>query len=82
MIQNMGIQIDGVEFVTTTEAVELARALGHPISNQGVTAALRRDLIDGAFKMGQGNIGWLMPKAAFSEWVANRTRRGPKPKKV
>ena len=83
MIQNMAIEI---EYITTSEAVELARELGHRLSRAAVSQAARRWVEDdsdtgikNSWKVGNT---WLIPRADFIEWLDGRKPRGPKPKKV
>ena len=83
MIQSMAIEIDGVEFITTAEAVELAREMGKRLSQAAVSQAARRWADDGA-ESGIKNskkVGntWLVSRPDFIEWMRSRKPRGPKP---
>jgi hypothetical protein len=78
MIQSMAIEIDGVEFVTTAEAVELAREMGHKdVSPESVANAARQGKIEGSRKLWEGrNAPWIIPAASFGVWVETRNPRG------
>ena len=82
MIQNMAIEIDGVEFITTAEAVELAREWGTSITRRSITrAAVRGEQgvetgIEGCTKIGDATSAWLIPKPVFEQWLRERKPRG------
>ena len=82
MISDMSIQIDGVEYLTTAEAVELAEAMGHKVTRRSVTrAALRGEDgletgISGCKKIGDATSPWLIPQPIFVRWLKDRKPRG------
>lgn len=77
MIPNMAIEIDGVEFITTAEAVELAREWGTEIAQESIANAARRKRIDGAKKMWDNpKAPWIFPTGAFEDWVLSERSKG------
>ena len=77
MISDMAIEIDGVEYLTTAEAVELAAEMGYKISKSYIARSAKNGRIEGCSKIGEGDQApWLMPKPGFVEWVKNRKPRG------
>ncbi len=77
MISSMSIQIDGVEYLTTAEAVELAGEMGHGMSKSYIARAARNGRIKGCSKIGEGEQSpWLLPKPEFTSWLRNRNPRG------
>ena len=82
MISDMAIEIDGVEYLTTAEAVELAAEMGQSITRRSVTrAALRGEKgietgIPDCTKIGDATSAWLIPQPAFVRWLTERKPRG------
>ncbi|MCA9368337.1 hypothetical protein KC887_08870 [Candidatus Kaiserbacteria bacterium] len=78
----MAIEIDGVEYLTTAEAVELAEEMGQSITRRSVTrAALRGERgvetgIPDCAKIGDATSAWLIPRPAFIQWLKDRKPRG------
>lgn len=80
MIPNMAIEIDGVEFITTAEAAELARELGEKVSRSAITQAANRWVenqsetgIEGARRLGaKKTSSWILPKPSFLTWLENK----------
>lgn len=86
MIPGMAIEIDGVEYLTTAEAVELSGELGTPTPLSTITAAARRGRkgqrsgISGSRKMWDSKKApWLIPHDEFVAWLKEDRRPGPKP---
>ncbi len=82
MISSMSIQIDGVEYLTTAEAVELAEAMGQSVTRPSITRAVQRGArgiesgIPDCTKIGDATSAWLIPRPAFLRWLAERKPRG------
>ena len=82
MIPQMAIEIDGVEFVTTAEAAELARELGQKVTRPSITRAAQRGNkgidtgIEGCTKIGHATSAWLIPRPSFEKWLRERKPRG------
>jgi hypothetical protein len=82
MIQIMSVEIEGQVFITTAEAVELARELGKAITRPSVTRAAQRGSagiesgIEGCTKIGDATSAWLIPKPIFEKWLHERKPRG------
>ena len=78
MIQNMAIEIDGVEFITTAEATEFALSRGYDdVSPESVANAARQGKIKGSKKLWDGrNAPWVIPVESFELWLKSRKPRG------
>ena len=80
MISDMAIEIDGVEYLTTAEAVELAVEMGDCVSRSAVTQAANRWVedrnetgIEGAKRLGNKRTSpWILPKKSFLAWLENK----------
>lgn len=77
MISNMAIEIDGVEYLTTAEAVELAAEMGHKIKQDAVTQAAYSGRIKEARKLWDSKRApWLIKRDCFIDWLENRRSPG------